>query len=98
MTGYQVSNSIVATLRDISKAGTTIDGVVGVAENAVQIESIGFSASNPNVVEDQARRGPPRPLWRAHGCWPGRPGDPSVRVLHDRPASDHEFRIRETKR
>jgi uncharacterized protein len=55
LTGYQVTNSITATLRDISKAGTTIDGVVGVAGNAVQIESIGFSASNPNGVEDQAR-------------------------------------------
>jgi len=55
LTGYQVTNSITATLRDISKAGTTIDGVVGVAGNAVQIESIGFSASNPNGVEDRAR-------------------------------------------
>lgn len=55
LTGYQVTNSITATLRDISKAGATIDGVVGVAGNAVQIESIGFSASNPNGVEDQAR-------------------------------------------
>ena len=55
LTGYQVTNSITATLRDIAKAGTTIDGVVGVAGNAVQIESIGFSSSNPSVIEDQAR-------------------------------------------
>jgi uncharacterized protein YggE len=55
LTGYQVTNSITATLRDIAKAGTTIDEVVGVAGNAVQIESIGFSASNPSAIEDQAR-------------------------------------------
>jgi uncharacterized protein YggE len=55
LTGYQVTNSITATLRDIAKAGTTIDGVVGVAGDAVQIESIEFSASNPSAIEDQAR-------------------------------------------
>jgi hypothetical protein len=55
LTGYQVTNSITATLRDIAKAGAAIDAVVGVAGDAVQIESIGFSASNPAVVQDQAR-------------------------------------------
>jgi hypothetical protein len=55
ITGYQVTNSITATLRDVAKAGTTIDAVVGVAGDAVQIESIGFSASNPSVVADLAR-------------------------------------------
>jgi uncharacterized protein YggE len=55
VTGYQVSNSITATLREIAKSGAVIDGVVGVAGNAVQIESVGFSSRNPGVAEDLAR-------------------------------------------
>jgi uncharacterized protein YggE len=55
VTGYQVTNSVTATLRSVAKSGAVIDGVVGVAGNAVQIESIGFSADHPGVVEDRAR-------------------------------------------
>jgi uncharacterized protein len=55
VTGYQVTNTITATLRQISKSGAILDGVVGVAGNAVQIESVGFSLANPAAVEDLAR-------------------------------------------
>jgi uncharacterized protein YggE len=55
VTGYQVTNSVTATLRNISESGAVIDGVVGVAGNAVQIESVGFSADHPAVLEDRAR-------------------------------------------
>ena len=55
VTGYQVTNSVTATLRNVSKSGAVIDGVVGVAGNAVQIESVGFSADHPAVLEDRAR-------------------------------------------
>jgi uncharacterized protein YggE len=55
VTGYQVTNTITATLRQISKSGAILDGVVGVAGNAVQIESVSFSLSNPGNIEDLAR-------------------------------------------
>jgi uncharacterized protein YggE len=55
VTGYQVTNSVTATLRSISKSGAVIDGVVGVAGNAVQIESVGFSSDHPGMLEDRAR-------------------------------------------
>jgi hypothetical protein len=55
VTGYQVTNSVTATLREISKSGAVIDGVVGVAGDAVQIESVGFSETDPAAVEDLAR-------------------------------------------
>jgi uncharacterized protein YggE len=55
VTGYQVTNSVTATLRNVSESGAVIDGVVGVAGNAVQIESIGFSADHPGTLEDRAR-------------------------------------------
>ena len=55
VTGYQVTNSITATLHDITASGGIIDAVVGSAGNAVQIESIAFSASNPSLVQARAR-------------------------------------------
>jgi uncharacterized protein YggE len=55
VTGYQVTNSITATLHDIAVSGGIIDAVVGSGGNAVQIQSIAFSASNPSLVEARAR-------------------------------------------
>jgi uncharacterized protein YggE len=55
VTGYQVTNSVTATLRKIGSAGAVIDAVVGSAGNAVQIQSLTFSSSNPGAVEDRAR-------------------------------------------
>jgi uncharacterized protein YggE len=55
VTGYQVSNTITATLHDISSSGGMIDAVVAAGGNAVQIQSIGFSASHPSLVGAKAR-------------------------------------------
>jgi uncharacterized protein YggE len=55
VSGYQVSNTITATLHDISSSGGVIDAVVAAGGNAVQIQSIGFSATDPSVVGAQAR-------------------------------------------
>jgi hypothetical protein len=55
VTGYAVANSITATLHDISKSGAIIDAVVAAGGSAVQIESIGFSASDPSLVAAKAR-------------------------------------------
>jgi hypothetical protein len=55
VTGYQVSNTITATLHQIDRAGSAIDAVVGATGNAVQINSLTFSFNNPGAVEDVAR-------------------------------------------
>jgi uncharacterized protein YggE len=55
VTGYEVDNTVTATLRDISKSGAIIDAVVGSAGNALQIESIGFSSADPSIAQDRAR-------------------------------------------
>jgi hypothetical protein len=55
LTGYEVDNTVTATLRDISKSGAIIDAVVGSAGNALQIESIGFSSADPRIGQDRAR-------------------------------------------
>jgi uncharacterized protein len=55
ITGYQVTNTVTAILRDMSTAGAAIDAVVGATGNAAQINSLAFSFSNPGAVEDRAR-------------------------------------------
>ncbi len=55
VTGYQVTNTVTATLRNIKKAGAAIDAMVGATANSAQINSLTFSFSDPAKVESQAR-------------------------------------------
>jgi len=55
VTGYQVSNTVTATLRHTASAGGAIDALVGATNNAAQINSLTYSFSNPAEVEDRAR-------------------------------------------
>jgi uncharacterized protein YggE len=55
VTGYQVSNTVTATLRHMTSAGGAIDALVGATNNAAQINSLTYSFSNPAKVEDRAR-------------------------------------------
>jgi hypothetical protein len=53
ITGYQVSNQVTLTVRDLSKLGPTIDAVVRVGAN--QINGINFGLQNVDAASDQAR-------------------------------------------
>jgi uncharacterized protein YggE len=53
--GYQVTNTVTATLRETSTAGTAIDAVVNASGDAAQINSLTFSFGDPAKVEDAAR-------------------------------------------
>jgi hypothetical protein len=55
LTGYQVTNTVTAKLRNLKKAGAAIDGVVNATGNAATVNSLNFSFDNPTGVEDQAR-------------------------------------------
>jgi uncharacterized protein YggE len=55
ITGYQVNNTLTATLHDIKTAGNAIDDVVTATGNAAQISSLTFSFNHPGNVEDKAR-------------------------------------------
>ena len=52
--GYQASNRVTVTIRDLSKTGGTVDAVVNAGVN--QIDGISFGLQNPKAAEDQARR------------------------------------------
>lgn len=54
LTGYEVSNQVTVTVRDLARLGAAVDA--SVASGANRINGIGFGLSNPQVAEDQARR------------------------------------------
>jgi uncharacterized protein YggE len=55
LVGYQATETITATLRKPSTAGTAIDDVVNATGNAAQVNSLTFSFGHPAVVQDEAR-------------------------------------------
>lgn len=52
--GYQASNQVTVTARDLAALGRTVDAVVGAGVN--QINGISFGLQNPRAAEDAARR------------------------------------------
>jgi uncharacterized protein YggE len=55
ITGYQVENTVQATLHDLSKAGALLDAAVGAVGNAVRIQQISFSIGDDSTLRAQAR-------------------------------------------
>jgi uncharacterized protein YggE len=54
LTGYQASNEVTITARDIARLGPTVDAVVAAGAN--QINGISFGLQNPRDAENRARR------------------------------------------
>jgi uncharacterized protein YggE len=55
ITGYQMSNTVTAKLRDFSAAGSILDALTQAAGNATRIDSLTFSIEDPRGIENQAR-------------------------------------------
>ncbi len=55
ITGYQVSNIVTATLRDISTAGALIDAVGAKAGDAIRVQSLTFSIDDASTLRSAAR-------------------------------------------
>lgn len=55
ITGYEVSNQVTATLRDIAAAGTVIDQAAAAAGDAIRVQSIEFSVADESAARAQAR-------------------------------------------
>lgn len=53
LTGYQASNQVTITVRDLAKLGATVDAAVGAGANTVN--GISFGLANPQAAEDAAR-------------------------------------------
>ena len=55
ITGYEMTNTLTAELRNFSTAGSVIDAVTTAAGNAARIDSLTFSIQDPRPIEDRAR-------------------------------------------
>jgi uncharacterized protein YggE len=55
VTGYEVDDTVVAKIRTLTTAGTLIDAAVTAGGNAVRIDGLAFSLTNPRPLQDQAR-------------------------------------------
>lgn len=55
ITGYQVSNTIVAKLHDLTKAGALIDAVSASGGDEAQIQNLSVSVEDTRSLENQAR-------------------------------------------
>ena len=53
--GYNADNSFTVKLRDLTKAGSQIDALVGVGGDALQVQGIGYSINDPTALLAQAR-------------------------------------------
>jgi uncharacterized protein YggE len=55
VTGYMVSNSVVAKLRDMNKIGQVIDAVASAGGDLTRINGINFSVEKPETFNQQVR-------------------------------------------
>lgn len=55
VTGYQVTNTVTAKVREIAKVGIVVDAVATAGGDLTRIDSISFSVDNPTPYKEQAR-------------------------------------------
>ncbi|HVH23015.1 MAG TPA: SIMPL domain-containing protein [Pseudonocardia sp.] len=55
ITGYEVSNLLTATLRDVDRAGSVIDAAGAAAGDAVRVQQLEFSVADDSTPRAQAR-------------------------------------------
>jgi len=53
--GYQVTNTVLAKIRDIDKVGIIIDAVVEAGGDLTRIDNLSFSVDDPSVYYEEAR-------------------------------------------
>lgn len=55
LTGYEATQSIQVTLRDLTTAGATLDAVVAAGGNAARVDSVTPYVTDPSVAANKAR-------------------------------------------
>lgn len=55
ITGYQVTNTVTATLRAVDKAGAVIDAAARAAGDAIRLNQVAFSFADDSELRAQAR-------------------------------------------
>ena len=92
ITGYKVTNTLTAKLRNFTTAGSVIDSIAGAAGNATRLDSLTFSVEDTRALEDRARTDAvhqavsPRPV-----DGPGGGGAARAGLLAHRPVPDQHL-------
>lgn len=55
LTGYQASQSLTVTLRDLTTAGATLDSVIAAGGNTARVDSLTTFVTDPTVAANKAR-------------------------------------------
>jgi uncharacterized protein len=55
ITGYEVTNQVTATLRDVAAAGAVVDAAAAAAGDAIRVQEITFSVADETAAKAQAR-------------------------------------------
>jgi uncharacterized protein YggE len=55
ITGYQAGNSVSATIRDVTKAGTIIDAAAGVVGDQITLQGVSFNIDDTGKLRQAAR-------------------------------------------
>jgi uncharacterized protein len=55
VTGYSVSNTVTVKIRDIKKAGVTIDAAAAAGGDLIRVNGITFTVDDPTAAYNQAR-------------------------------------------
>ena len=56
VTGYHVTDTVTAKLRDMAKAGSVIDGAVAAAGDAGRLQGVSFAIDDAGALKAQARK------------------------------------------
>jgi uncharacterized protein YggE len=79
LTGYDASNQVAVTVRDLKRLGATVDAAVGAG--ATNVNSIGFGFVDPTAAEDAARLEAVKALQAKAELYAKAVGHPIVRLV-----------------
>lgn len=79
LVGYQASNQVTLTVRDLAKLGQVVDATVGAGAN--QVHGISFGLIDPTEAENAARRAAVRALQDKAGLYAEATGHRIVRLV-----------------
>lgn len=71
VTGYQLTNTVEATIREIGTVGALIDA--SLAAGATSLDGLAFRLADPAEALAEARGAPSRTPGRERRCWPAKP-------------------------
>ena len=90
LTGYQASNQLTITTRDLKRLGQTVDAAVGAG--ATNVNSISFGLVDPTAAENDARLAAVRALQAKAELYAKATGHPILRLVNLSEGTSYDVR------